>query len=623
MTKILVVGVSLGTGIVGGHFWGPLYVGAAASNLFIDIMSVIHSEFGLGEILYEYPCVALLCIMGATHVVTFRAHTAVMLILTLTITAFHNDQADPSNTSTASTTGDYSAVFPLLVVSCFISLMLSRDTVFYKQQRCRGDILASPEVLCEPGKDGEPMMPVMPGGEDESGFYNDGIYTDDGSGDDLGPIRMDEASLGSLSEDSHSEITPQHPLTTVHTELTSDDIERQFSLMQQSTSLGGEHIGTADPMMPPPATSAPYQASSSMFPPIHQSGSSTSGMLMHTIAANSVHRSQDSNSDGSLMSGIAPNMSYADESPQTVGSVKKFLSSNAGNGMESSPNMSNDSGAPPRAPPSTSKIDELLAKPIESRSSSRASNGSRRKNSHQKKPSNHRRIMSGSDALSYALLNTEGGRRHRASSVDPNGQRAPGASGDDVSVTSGTSHSVHYHHSRNSSIISNGGTSSVGMRERRGSNDGSRCTISTSATLVAVKAQGSIQDFQPDLLTQARMRSSSVSRMVPKPDRSHVRRKSQDFFSQNSNNNPGVAGGSNGYGGRGAGGMNITDEMTGALSADAIERSFSSMQHQSNLENDSIRANGPSPVGYPGYPQQGNGRYSPYARGRVGTDPVS
>jgi hypothetical protein len=29
-TKILTIGLSLGTGICGGHFWGPLYVGCAA-----------------------------------------------------------------------------------------------------------------------------------------------------------------------------------------------------------------------------------------------------------------------------------------------------------------------------------------------------------------------------------------------------------------------------------------------------------------------------------------------------------------------------------------------------------------------------------------------------------------
>jgi hypothetical protein len=67
---------------------------------------------------------------------------AIMLILTLTISAF--DQGDSSGTGY--TAGDYSAVFPLLVVSVFVSLMISRGTVFYAAQRSRGDIMALPEV---------------------------------------------------------------------------------------------------------------------------------------------------------------------------------------------------------------------------------------------------------------------------------------------------------------------------------------------------------------------------------------------------------------------------------------------------------------------------------------------
>lgn len=89
-------------------------------------------------------------------VVTFRAHTAIMLILTLTISSFA-----PSNTIGFDFVGgDYSAIFPLLVVSCFVSLMLTRSVVFYKKQRSRGDIIASPEVLCEPRKEGTPDFPV-------------------------------------------------------------------------------------------------------------------------------------------------------------------------------------------------------------------------------------------------------------------------------------------------------------------------------------------------------------------------------------------------------------------------------------------------------------------------------
>ena len=131
------MGLSLGTGIIGGHFWGPLFVGCAASHLFTDVIGVLSEVFGFGGRLAAYPCVVILCTMGSAHVVTFRAHMAIMLILTLTISAFDPDGETGSGFNTVA--GDYSAVFPLLVVSVFVSLMVSRDTIFYKMQRERGD----------------------------------------------------------------------------------------------------------------------------------------------------------------------------------------------------------------------------------------------------------------------------------------------------------------------------------------------------------------------------------------------------------------------------------------------------------------------------------------------------
>jgi len=140
--KIITVGVGLGTGIVGGQFWGPLFTGAAASYVITDICETLHSSTALNifAVLSAYPCVSLLCIMGATHVVIFRAHTAIMLILTLTVSSFEGEGG----------AGDYSAIFPLLVVSCFISLMFSRDEVFYKQQKHRCDLILKEEGLIEP-----------------------------------------------------------------------------------------------------------------------------------------------------------------------------------------------------------------------------------------------------------------------------------------------------------------------------------------------------------------------------------------------------------------------------------------------------------------------------------------
>jgi Voltage gated chloride channel len=107
LAKTVVVGLSLGTGIIGGQFWGPLFVGCAASHLFTDAITLFHTYFAFGSGLVTYPCVVVLCTMAAAHVgafrlwipaaqisafshlcnslhrtVTFRAHIAIMLVST-------------------------------------------------------------------------------------------------------------------------------------------------------------------------------------------------------------------------------------------------------------------------------------------------------------------------------------------------------------------------------------------------------------------------------------------------------------------------------------------------------------------------------------------------------------
>ena len=72
LAKIFVTGLSLGTGIVGGHFWAPLFVGATASQFFTESIGLSSEWLGVSTTLTEYPCVALLCIMGAAHVVTCK-----------------------------------------------------------------------------------------------------------------------------------------------------------------------------------------------------------------------------------------------------------------------------------------------------------------------------------------------------------------------------------------------------------------------------------------------------------------------------------------------------------------------------------------------------------------------
>ena len=209
--KTAAIGLSLGSGVIGGHFWGPLFVGAAGANLFLSLMKLVYTHFGICENLYIYPCVTLLCVMGSTHVVIYRAHMAIMLILTLTISSFTSENGEYTG-------GDYSAVFPLLVVSCFVSLMASRSVVFYKKQQCRGDIIATPEVLCEPNKEGKPEYPTHEFADDES-FGTDSDYSQ---------------SSAELSDDSDEVQSNKLPVKTVQSNITSDDIEREFMQFQSS-----------------------------------------------------------------------------------------------------------------------------------------------------------------------------------------------------------------------------------------------------------------------------------------------------------------------------------------------------------------------------------------------------
>jgi hypothetical protein len=61
--------------------------------------------------------------------------------------------------------------------------MVSRDTVFYKAQRSRVDIMALPGALCEPGKEGMPMIMEY----EESADYDDAYDGDAYSDDDMDP----------------------------------------------------------------------------------------------------------------------------------------------------------------------------------------------------------------------------------------------------------------------------------------------------------------------------------------------------------------------------------------------------------------------------------------------------
>lgn len=236
VSKILTVALSLSTGIVGGQFWGPLFVGCAASHFFTDLMALCKEIFGFGGILSAYPCVAILCIMGSVHTVTFRAHMAIMLILTLTVSAFSPN----GGSSSSDGGGDYSAVFPLLVVACYVPLMLTRSLRYYSSQHCRGDIIAIPAVLCEPRKHGTTAHPVH-----ETFCLNDD-EDDDYSGHEP---NLDYESRSFDDNDGSTEILVEasvlmSPDTAIHDDVSAADIDKQFHERLSSALYTSSNYGT-------------------------------------------------------------------------------------------------------------------------------------------------------------------------------------------------------------------------------------------------------------------------------------------------------------------------------------------------------------------------------------------
>jgi hypothetical protein len=166
---------------------------------------------------------------------------AIMLILTLTISAFNPADTVNGNFKVA---GDYSAVFPLLVVSVFVSLMVSRQTIFYKTQRSRGDIMAVPEVLCEPGMEGRPVV---------VDYDMQGDFESYGSEDDR------PADYGSDVELAHSSrSSPRPSVRTIDEYITQSDIERAFEERRSTTAddvaraIGKDLSGSSGGPLPSP-----------------------------------------------------------------------------------------------------------------------------------------------------------------------------------------------------------------------------------------------------------------------------------------------------------------------------------------------------------------------------------
>lgn len=115
--------------------------------------------------------------------------------------------------------GDYAAVFPLLTVAVFVALHLSREIVFYEKKRCRGDIMVVPQALCQPGKEGRPLVMDYEGKLHELDESDYEYETDS----DL------EASASSCDD-----------VLNIPTALSQDDIEANFlstQMMNRSSSL--------------------------------------------------------------------------------------------------------------------------------------------------------------------------------------------------------------------------------------------------------------------------------------------------------------------------------------------------------------------------------------------------
>lgn len=228
VTKILVIGLSLGTGIIGGHFWGPLYVGAAGANLFTSLMASFFSHLNVAKSLSSYPSLALICIMGATHVVTFKANMAIMLILTLTISSFN-----PFGDNDLNTGGDYSAVFPLLVVSVFISMMLTRSTHFYKQSN-RCDLIITKQSLCIPSTYADVHMDASADGSEASSDSS---------------LSLNSLGANGGIDDNYDLKKTENGFVNVRTTITSESVEQSFNenlRRQNFTDSQREQISVED-----------------------------------------------------------------------------------------------------------------------------------------------------------------------------------------------------------------------------------------------------------------------------------------------------------------------------------------------------------------------------------------
>lgn len=178
--------------------------------------------------------------MGSTHVVTFKANMAIMLVLTLTINSF-----TPQQNLVMNINGD-SGVFPLLVISCFVSLFFTRGSIFYKNQRNRGDLVVTEQTLCEPGKFGNPLSNVK---SENTSFSSVGSamsntyesFKFEARVNEFDHQKYESNHLKKSRNIDHDNIAK----TNVQTNITQDDIERDFDL--RTKVIINSSIGNDDP----------------------------------------------------------------------------------------------------------------------------------------------------------------------------------------------------------------------------------------------------------------------------------------------------------------------------------------------------------------------------------------
>jgi hypothetical protein len=112
--------------------------------------------------------------------------------------------------------------------------------VFYRSQRSRGDIIAVPEVLCEPGMEGRPLV---------LDYDNDSFSFGSRSG---GSASRSRASDVELARSNSAEQLNDPTVQTIEEPITQAGIERAFQDAARSTRQGPGGIHRFD-RRPPPA----------------------------------------------------------------------------------------------------------------------------------------------------------------------------------------------------------------------------------------------------------------------------------------------------------------------------------------------------------------------------------